>query len=521
MDFGDKLDLLMNICTVSNSDLARIVGLDASFVSRLRRGERPPSSRQSYIRPMADYFARTSTGDLQRMALCEIMNLTAASYPQDAGRISDLIHSWLLETKREGANVEDFLNHMTSLPVKSCSHSPGLLIDLGPDAFSRSTDTPDAKVEVYYGLEGKQKALMSFLKLAVLSGKPRTLLIHSSEGIEWLMHDREFKPQWTALLMKAIGMGYRFRIIHTVKRNREDMLASIREWIPIYMTGAFEPFYDPGRQYGIFGRTLMIAPDVAAFSSSSIGEGIRNAANFVYRDQKVIEAFRHEFDDYLRICRPLMRVFTESSMTGYADMFVEFDSAEVDGIIKTDTLSSISMPMETAASLSENRSFAERTELLFYHQSRIRSIEKRLRRCTLSEIITLPDTALLNSGKLETTFCDTPSPAYYSNAYTPESYRAHLLNIIRMLENYANYHVYLSETPLFPGSVIYAKEHTGVLIKRTSRPSMIFGISEASLADSFMEYMESAASSLALGKSAGHKKKIIATLRRYVESIEI
>lgn len=63
-EFSKRLDLLMKLAGVSNRRLARDSGLDPSYVSRLRRGERIPR----YYSP---YLERICTSLLKRIAISE------------------------------------------------------------------------------------------------------------------------------------------------------------------------------------------------------------------------------------------------------------------------------------------------------------------------------------------------------------------------------------------------------------------------------------------------------------------
>ncbi len=512
MTFGEKLDLLISIANVTNSELARNVGLDASFVSRLRRGERPPSKNQNYLGPMAAYFAACTTSDIQKLALGEVLGVRASELQDDAVVFADRIASWLLENEQsEISNVENFLFQLSFPAAKNTERS------IQPDHPSHGEIITEPHDAVFYGISGKQRALTAFLTMVLKSEKPVTLMLYSSEDVEWLIHDKQFTSKWSVLLGKLITMGCRIKIIHTVKRGPEDMLASIREWLPVYMTGAIEPYYNPMSREEVFGRTMMIAPGIAAVNSSSIGKGARNAANFLYTDPGVIDALAAEFNDFLGLCRPLMKIFTESDVSGYSDMITEFENFESRGIIKTDSLSCMTMPMEIAERMCFRKEPDSCEDLLYYHRSRINGFESRLKKCGFSEIIKLPCLEELMSGSVCTGFCDTPS--YVSYAYTPEDYRGHLLNIVRLLESCPNYHVCLTPESVMPGSLIYVKEREGVIVVKTARPAVIFAISETAITEAFVNYLNRILKKTAEAGGPDRRRKTIAALRKYIDSI--
>ena len=61
MNFNEKLDLLMSVTNTSNSSLAHRISLDASYISRLRRGLRKPPKNADYLLAMADCFSNQSS----------------------------------------------------------------------------------------------------------------------------------------------------------------------------------------------------------------------------------------------------------------------------------------------------------------------------------------------------------------------------------------------------------------------------------------------------------------------------
>jgi hypothetical protein len=85
------------------------------------------------------------------------------------------------------------------------------------------------------------------------------MFLYSDEDMGWLT-ETGFRAKWMALLPQALRRGHRITIIHTVNRGFDEMLSAIEKWLPIYMTGAVEPYYCPRPRDGILLRTLFIAP---------------------------------------------------------------------------------------------------------------------------------------------------------------------------------------------------------------------------------------------------------------------
>jgi hypothetical protein len=74
--------------------------------------------------------------------------------------------------------------------------------------------------------------------------------------------------------------------------------------------------------------------------------------------------------------------------------------------------------------------------------------------------------------------------------YSPQEYLLHLQNIIKLLETYQNYHVFIQDKKAMEHLVIYAKEETGVIIAKYEFPQVFFGLNESNMTSAFWSYMK-------------------------------
>ncbi|MEW6624757.1 MAG: transcriptional regulator [Bacillota bacterium] len=481
MKFNEKLNLLMNITNTANSVFARNISLDPSFVSRLRRGRRTPAKNENYIKAMAAYFAKNCSADYQKTVLLKTIKTTSGFLPESSESIADLIHKWLSEGEAENSKpIENFLEGFRNFKFKKAPQAAAL--DVSMMDKSAASDS-----QVLYGIEGKQNAVITFLSLVLKSKNPQTLLLHSDEDMEWLTGNHEFTAKWAALLSQVIMRGNKIKIIHTVNRSLDEMLSAIKQWVPIYMTGTIEPYYYPKTRDGVFRRTLFIAPDTAAVISTSIGNETKNAANFLLTDKRTIMALIAEYNDFLALCRPLMRIFTPFSKSEYLAVLSEFENEGANRFVKTDALSSITMPIDVAESIHSRMENSAKDQLLFFHQMRIINFENSLQKYSFTEIITIPNLESIQNGKVMINFSDLLGDTPFF--YTPREISKHIQNIIRLLQTFDNYNVYLANNQDLAGCMLYVKEDVGVLIGKTSIPSVIFAINESNMTAAFWDYM--------------------------------
>ncbi|MCF8011251.1 MAG: transcriptional regulator [Clostridiales bacterium] len=480
--FNEKLDLLMNLTNTTNSILARAISVDPSFVSRLRRGLRSPAKNENYIKPMSDYIARNCTSAYQRAALKEAMKRPDEGLPYDAEALSELILEWFSrESGERKSAVESFMKGLSNFQFRKMPGSGAI------DTGSAPKSTP-VNGSVFYGVEGKRSAVIHFLSLVLGKESPTTLLLFSDENMEWLTENREFTDKWASLLFQVLMKGNKIKIIHTVSRSLDEILAAIENWLPMYMTGNIEPYYYPKTRDGIFRRTLFIAAGTAAVTSSSVGEdGAKSAANVFFTDSHAIKALTEEYKGYFFLCHPLMRIFTSKNTMDYLGVLSEFEEEEGHRVLKTDMLSAVTMPLEVAESIYSRMESKQKEDILAYHRRRVNAFENSLKKYNFAEIVKTPDVDTVQCGKAA------PNSMHVLTAgkvfYTVGEYRRHLENIIRLLKSYDKYSLHLVTNIELEGCMLYCKEDVGVFIEKQSLPPVTFALNERNMSSAFWDYL--------------------------------
>jgi hypothetical protein len=509
MTFAKKFDLLMKITNTTNSVLAHSISMDASFISRLRRGLRIPAKNVNYIEAMSAYFARNCRAEYQKAALWEAIKSSSKTFQQDANNFEEIIYTWLRETSETSADtISAFLDGVTNFQFKK-EQAAAL------DVYHQDSKNI-SEVQVFYGVEGKQNAVLTFLSMVLQSNKPQTLLLYSNEDLGWLTGNPEFTLQWANLLMQVIKSGHKIKIIHTIIRDFDEMLSAIKQWVPLYMTGSIEPYYYPRIRDGLFRRTLFIAPQTAAVTSSSVASGTKNAANFLFTDKNTVKALIEEYNGFLSLCRMLMRIFTPAGEEDYLALLAEFEDDKTDTIVKTDTLTNITMPVDVVKHILDRLESPDKEQLLAYQQQRIEKFINSLQKNHFTELLSVPGLEQILAGKVAVNFSDMLNESLLF--YTPWEYSRHLANIIRLLKQHDNFHVHLVSKKPLEGSIVYVREGVGVLVGKTMPPSVVFAINESNMTAAFWDYMSHLTDGRPLNKK--HRQDTITKLEAIVARLE-
>ena len=399
MTFSEKLDYLMNLTKTTNSSLALHTSLDPSYISRLRNGKRKPAKNENYVGKMAVYFEKNCRERHQLVSLMDVMGVDISSVNKNHS-ISKHIHNWMLSQDGDGdknAKLEDFLDGFSKFKADIPQNS--ITTSLNNDDYNE-VDVLDNTYKAYYGSAGKRDAVMAFLALVKNKKKPGKILFYSDESMDWMTEDPRFAQKWAMNMMQLIGMGNKMTIIHTISRNLDEMLSAVGKWMPLYMTGAIEPYYYPKKRDGIFKRTLFVAENTAAVTSSSVYNAQNETANFLFTDKETVASFGNEFEDYLKLCKPLMKIFTQNQRGNYEPIFREFQMEQANAIMKSGSVSLSSMSPDLIRNILEKRMGSGKEEMVGLYQTRIENMKEALKNYRVIEIVKLPDREIVEKGEV-------------------------------------------------------------------------------------------------------------------------
>ncbi len=485
MTFNDKLNLLMRAQNISNSRLAKAISVDASLISRWRSGSRTPGGTSLHIKSIASYLSEQAKMDYQKASLFKIIGIPFDNEKCiESAVLIDLLISWFSnETNADNVRVDSFLDRLVMF---------GTVKALNPSNEIKSAypSGQPLQSEVYYGISGKRESVLRFLSTVLELKRPTVLLLYSDEGMEWLTEDKAFYLKWGTLLGDVIAKGNKIKIIHTIDRDVSEMLAAIDRWLPLYMTGAIEPYYYPKYREYIFRRTMFIAPGIAALSSSTLYGHTDNAANIFTTDRTLIHSMVDEFQEFLSMCRPLMRIFTGIDSDKQVDLLKEYEAQAGDAIYMSNTLSSITMPEKLLHSiLLENDMDPDGIQrMMALQKERIQNFNGYITENTYIEIVSLPtmDEVLSHNVPIELSGFVSSQNLYY----TPSIYTHHIESIIGLLETNTNYHFLIRSQGIHPNVLLTAKDDVGALVAKRGTPSIVFAFNQQDMTYSFYSYLE-------------------------------
>ena len=301
--FGKRLDRSMSLLELTNSQLAAMLNIDSSLVSRYRKGIYSPHGNAQLADSLCDILLdRAQKLDKEQ----ELVRLCRADDPGAAIPDTDML------------DAESFSHWLYGLPEEDSTEFAQLLLN-SLDSFTPgqglpavTTDTADTLsvniAERYWGTDGLRNAVVRFLTEAAENGGE--LLLYSDEPMDWMAGDREFFALWASLMVRCVKNGVRIKIIHNLDRNIKEMVAAISGWFPLYTSGMIEPYVFRRQQGARFCHTGFLHIDRACIHGTfPSGTGERRWYDYI-TDNERLNAMETAYHTMLSSASPFLKTYT-------------------------------------------------------------------------------------------------------------------------------------------------------------------------------------------------------------------
>lgn len=237
----NNLNTLINTLNISANELSKYLNFDASYLSKIRSGNRIPSNKKEFINTITNFIFKKSNNEEYQNKLCTIMNVKK--------ELSiDIIKIWLMtNNKQQNNEINDFLEKLDSFDLNN--YIKAIKFDQLKVPY-----VPFYKVRTknYFGIEEMKKGELDFFKGTVLSKSKDDIFMCSDMPMEDMAQDVEFGKKWMYAIAIMLKKGLHLNIIHNVDRPFNKMMLGLESWLPIYMTGQVSPYFLKGLQNNIY-----------------------------------------------------------------------------------------------------------------------------------------------------------------------------------------------------------------------------------------------------------------------------
>ena len=300
---GNKLRLLMKVFDISNNDLAELLQVHVSLVSKWRTGTRSFSNNQKYVRKFASYVM-TLDKSHRTNSVRELLKDHNYNIPDDISEkeLTLLLCGWLC--REEKPEVHDTLRD-SMLKNKALT-----------------------KVEnIYYweGNLGRREAVIQFVEYAIECAPDAEILIYSTENASWFREDDAFLAKWLDMHMKFFARGGSLKIIHPMNRSLDAIGDYMLSWLPFELQEGAEGYYlQKYEDQNIVRNTIIVLKGRAVLYGVSSTRDSR-CRSWYLKDTSLAKAYEMVAQSYLSFAKPLLsgyNMHSRNNSEALTDLFL-------------------------------------------------------------------------------------------------------------------------------------------------------------------------------------------------------
>ena len=311
MDFHMRLDMLMHLIGIRNADFAEVTGVDPSYISRIRRGQRMPANMREFASICSHLaanmcIARNLVDDVgELVGMPEISRQFPPEEEDSESEIAEVIEVWLTGSEIYTTDIVEMNKLFKWLDKTDFSE----WIALG-DSVTEAV--PEAQLPVarfYHGLGGMRSAEREFVSTAI-KAHAKNAFISSDMPLLSLAGSREVLDSFMDSGLELIRNGCHINILYSLERPLEDTIKSLRLWIPLYITGCVTPGFLKGVNNRLFYHVNRIC-DVCVLSAESVmGHEADGRCYFSTRPED-IAYYQKKMDFILEKSSTLIEIYRE------------------------------------------------------------------------------------------------------------------------------------------------------------------------------------------------------------------
>ncbi len=474
-----NVDQLLYALSISVSDLARSLNYDASYISRIRKGQRQPSDPVEFATGISRYIVRRCQDTSQKKDIAELIGCKTDDL-EKAEEYQMRLVEWLTSGTGNVRNqVAGFLEKIDEFQQNEyirVIHFDELRVPTAPFQLPTSKS--------YLGIKEMMDSELAFLKATVLSRSKEPVIMYSDMPMGEMAKDPEFPKKWMFGMAMLLKKGLHLHQIHNIDRSFEDMMLGLESWIPMYMTGQISPYYLKDTQDNAFLHLLKVSGSVA-LTGEAIKGYHREGKYYLTKNKSEVDYYKKRADRLLAKATPLMEIYCEKQMQAYWS-FLQAD-AETPGS-RHFILSALSCYTATEELVGRimvrNRiPQKEQEQIRTYIAGQREMMDKILLHSSVTEEIPVLGREEFKQFPMRLSL----SGMFYEKDifYTWEEYQEHLEQIQAYRKMHPGYTVTENTTSAFRNIQIFIHEKKWVMVSKNKAPAIHFLIQHPKMQSAF------------------------------------
>ena len=471
--FSGQFSFLIDAIPINLSELAKSMGYDPSYLSRIKKGQRMPADITKFAESLSAFLLRKYGGSEKMELICKLLNCCTAtdtfSHPDFTAAITQYLCS--SEPKEKAAEgIKDYLKKLDEFDLNeymTLIRFDQLKVPTVPFHLPSSRN--------YYGIEQMKQGELDFFRATALSRSKEPIFMNSDMPMADMAQDMEFNKKWMFGIAACLKKGLHLHMIHHVDRPLEEMILGLEAWIPIYMTGQIAPYYLKNPGTDIYHH-LNYVSGAAALAGECISGYHKDGKYYLTNTRQEVTYYRTKTNHILSKALPLMEIYTGESK----EEFHRFLAGEAgkDGVSSN---LYTALPLYTISEelfqniLERNHIPVEKQQMLLQELRREKDnflqtlqsgpVEDRIPALSREEYAEMPLTLSLSEAFYEHEIC-----------CTYDEYLEHSHQTMAFAEHTPNYTVLSQHTRIFRNIQIRIKHSEWVIISKNKSPVIHFVI---------------------------------------------
>lgn len=302
---AENLNLLLTALDIRTAEIARSLSFDASYLSRIRQGQRVPARIDEFVDGVARYAVRRADTLERRASLAALIGVKPEAL-RDNDACRRAVAEWLYRGKAEVRDdVGEFLRKLDEFDLDEYIRA------IRFDEMKAPTAPFQLPTSRYYrGVDEMMDGELAFLRSTVLSRSVEPVVMYSEMPMEEKSEDAEFPKKWMFGMAMMLKRGLHLDMIHRVDRPFHELMLGLEGWIPMYMTGQISPWYLKNSGKGPFLHLLWVS-GAAALSGEAIAGHYAEGRYRLTKNREELGYYRARADALLQRASPLMDIYRE------------------------------------------------------------------------------------------------------------------------------------------------------------------------------------------------------------------
>ena len=210
-----NLNTIITSLNINARELAKYLNFDASYLSKIRNGDRIPSNKKEFVHFLSNFILKKYYNENDKNLLCALIN--------KEGKINLVdIENWITTNNKEEKNIDHFLKKLNNFDLND--YIKAIKFDelkIPNIPFYR------AKSKTYYGIEEMKQGELDFFKATVLSKSKEDIFMCSDMPMEDMAKDVDFGKKWMFAIAMSLKKGLHLNIIHNLDRPFNEMMLGL------------------------------------------------------------------------------------------------------------------------------------------------------------------------------------------------------------------------------------------------------------------------------------------------------